>query len=292
VALAEPSHRYSGGNFNGIQPSTTGSPAVCNTSDPQNWGEPLDPSGPCGLFFPVIHINGDARVQSGGSVQGQGILLVEGDLDVRGAFEFFGLVLVKGQFESQGSNGPVRAIQDHRRPRRRQWLREDGGGGPLRGSARGGPRCHAPPPARRHRGGEVMDPGLVADTIRSLFRGSGIAPGKDVVTAVGGHDVIVKKISMDRMKEPMPGRSSGGRRSSTSPSTSRAWSWTSRSWTPTRRGSRWRSSWWRRSGSWWTTRWPSSRSRPLPPSSTWTPSPSTTPSSGTTPRPCPASWRW
>ena len=48
--------------------------------------------------------------------------------------------------------------------------------------------------------GEVMDPGLVADTIRELFRDIGIK-GKDVITAVGGHDVIIKKIEMDRMKE-------------------------------------------------------------------------------------------
>ena len=48
--------------------------------------------------------------------------------------------------------------------------------------------------------GEVMDPGLVADTLRGLFQEVGIK-GKDVITAVGGHDVIIKKIEMDRMKE-------------------------------------------------------------------------------------------
>lgn len=48
--------------------------------------------------------------------------------------------------------------------------------------------------------GEVMDPGIVADAIRGLFASSGIKP-KQVVTAVGGRDVIIKKISMDRMKE-------------------------------------------------------------------------------------------
>lgn len=48
--------------------------------------------------------------------------------------------------------------------------------------------------------GEVMDPGLVADAIRGLFETAGIKP-KQVVTAVGGRDVIIKKISMDRMKE-------------------------------------------------------------------------------------------
>ena len=45
-----------------------------------------------------------------------------------------------------------------------------------------------------------MDPGLVADTIRDLFREIGVK-GKDVITGVGGHDVIIKKIEMDRMKE-------------------------------------------------------------------------------------------
>jgi type IV pilus assembly protein PilM len=48
--------------------------------------------------------------------------------------------------------------------------------------------------------GEVMDPGLVADTIKTLFQEVGVK-GRDVVTAIGGHDVIIKKIEMDRMKE-------------------------------------------------------------------------------------------
>jgi type IV pilus assembly protein PilM len=48
--------------------------------------------------------------------------------------------------------------------------------------------------------GEVMDPGLVADAVRALFAREGIKP-KNVVTAVGGRDVIIKKIPMDRMRE-------------------------------------------------------------------------------------------
>ena len=48
--------------------------------------------------------------------------------------------------------------------------------------------------------GEVMDPGLVAETIKGLFEDMGLKP-RDVITAVGGHDVIIKKIEMDRMKE-------------------------------------------------------------------------------------------
>ena len=48
--------------------------------------------------------------------------------------------------------------------------------------------------------GEVMDPGIVADAIRGLFVTAAVKQ-KAVVTAVGGRDVIVKKIQMDRMKE-------------------------------------------------------------------------------------------
>lgn len=48
--------------------------------------------------------------------------------------------------------------------------------------------------------GEVMDPGMVAEAIRGLFATAGVKK-KAVVTAVGGRDVIVKKIQMDRMKE-------------------------------------------------------------------------------------------
>src|SRR6188474_209791 len=48
--------------------------------------------------------------------------------------------------------------------------------------------------------GEVMDPGIVAQSIKDLFDEIGMKP-KNVVTAVGGRDVIIKKIPMDRMKE-------------------------------------------------------------------------------------------
>jgi type IV pilus assembly protein PilM len=48
--------------------------------------------------------------------------------------------------------------------------------------------------------GEIMDYGLVSDTIGALFQDLGLK-GRHVVTSVGGHDVIIKKIEMDRMKE-------------------------------------------------------------------------------------------
>ena len=48
--------------------------------------------------------------------------------------------------------------------------------------------------------GEVMDPGIISEAIKDLMGSAGIK-AKKVVTAVGGRDVIIKKISMDRMKE-------------------------------------------------------------------------------------------
>jgi len=48
--------------------------------------------------------------------------------------------------------------------------------------------------------GEIMDYGLVSDTVQGLFQEIGIK-NAEVVTAIGGHDVIIKKIEMDRMKE-------------------------------------------------------------------------------------------
>jgi type IV pilus assembly protein PilM len=46
--------------------------------------------------------------------------------------------------------------------------------------------------------GEVMDPTLVADAVRGLLESAQIRT-KDVVVAIGGRDVIIKKIQMDRM---------------------------------------------------------------------------------------------
>src|SRR5437764_14695193 len=48
--------------------------------------------------------------------------------------------------------------------------------------------------------GEVMDPGIVAEAIRGLFSAAGVKQ-RSVVTAVGGRDVIGKKIQMDGGKD-------------------------------------------------------------------------------------------
>ena len=48
--------------------------------------------------------------------------------------------------------------------------------------------------------GEVMDPGIVAEAIQGALAAAGVK-SKQVVTAVGGRDVIIKKIQIERVKE-------------------------------------------------------------------------------------------
>lgn len=48
--------------------------------------------------------------------------------------------------------------------------------------------------------GEIMDPVLVAETIRAAAESAGLKR-ESVIASVGGHDVIIKKIQMDRVSE-------------------------------------------------------------------------------------------
>jgi len=48
--------------------------------------------------------------------------------------------------------------------------------------------------------GEVMDPGIVAEAIQAALAAADVK-GKHVVTAVGGRDVIIKKIQIERVRE-------------------------------------------------------------------------------------------
>jgi type IV pilus assembly protein PilM len=49
--------------------------------------------------------------------------------------------------------------------------------------------------------GEVMDPGIVSEAIQAALAAADVAKTKSVVTAVGGRDVIIKKIQIERVKE-------------------------------------------------------------------------------------------
>src|ERR671926_326192 len=48
--------------------------------------------------------------------------------------------------------------------------------------------------------GEIMDPGIVADAVKSALEAAGVK-SKKIFTAVGGRDVIIKKVQIERVKE-------------------------------------------------------------------------------------------
>jgi hypothetical protein len=75
----------------------------CARSASGNWGAPALPGHACFDFLPIIYAAGDLLIESAGS--GQGVLLVDGNLTLRGGFEFYGVVIVKGRvtLTDQGS---------------------------------------------------------------------------------------------------------------------------------------------------------------------------------------------
>ena len=88
----------------GIAPDTTAA-GVCNTATKDNWGEPLDPDHPCHFYFPLIHIAGNLTL--GGNSYGQGILLIDGDLDLSGTAAFYGIVVVMGNTTIGSGNAQI-----------------------------------------------------------------------------------------------------------------------------------------------------------------------------------------
>ena len=94
--------RLTGGSINTMAPDSTAA-GVCNNGQafPGNWGNPLNPGAACSNWYPIIHVNGTGFIQSGGV--GQGVLLVDGDLDLRGNFVFYGIIIVQGSISTQGS---------------------------------------------------------------------------------------------------------------------------------------------------------------------------------------------
>jgi len=76
-----------------------GGPTGCDKTDLLNWGDGVNPASACGNYFPIIHIAGSATLNGD---QGQGILLVDGDLTVQGSYQFFGIVIVQGDLKTAG----------------------------------------------------------------------------------------------------------------------------------------------------------------------------------------------
>jgi hypothetical protein len=88
-------------NVSGLAAVTTGTPPKCDASVESNWGAPTVPTSPCFNYFPIVYHYGDLSVS--GSGEGQGILLVEGNLDVQGRIDFYGPVIVTGGVNVRGT---------------------------------------------------------------------------------------------------------------------------------------------------------------------------------------------
>ena len=93
-----------GTTLNGLGPVAVG--GVCDISQPLNWGDPnrASPAGACETYMPTIHALGDLHLSTG---TGQGILLVDGDLDMTGNFSFMGAIIVRGTLSTYGTGAHV-----------------------------------------------------------------------------------------------------------------------------------------------------------------------------------------
>jgi hypothetical protein len=82
--------------------ASTDSIPVCRIDITSNWGEPGSDVVACKDYFPIIYRPGNLRLQNG---RGQGILLVDGDLELAGNFTFAGIIMTRGAFRaSHGTN--------------------------------------------------------------------------------------------------------------------------------------------------------------------------------------------
>lgn len=90
-----------GGNYR-TEPSLVG--GACDRADTGNWGDGLVPTNPCGTYFPIVYVDGDVTLNG---IQGQGILLVRGNVAVQGSYEYFGIVIALGEFRTAGGGTSV-----------------------------------------------------------------------------------------------------------------------------------------------------------------------------------------
>jgi hypothetical protein len=78
---------------------------VCDTGHEKNWGgDPSASSGPCSNYYPIIHVDGSLKLDVG---KGQGIMIVSGNLEVDGNFEYSGVVIITGSLTMAGNGNKI-----------------------------------------------------------------------------------------------------------------------------------------------------------------------------------------
>ncbi len=85
-------------------------PTKCDRDSELNMGEPrrapLAYVAPCIGYFPVVHGTG-SRTKMASNSRGQGTLLVDGDLELNGGFEWNGIILVRGSIKIAGTGNKI-----------------------------------------------------------------------------------------------------------------------------------------------------------------------------------------
>jgi hypothetical protein len=76
-----------------VSPAPVESQGECSEAEPLNWGDPDHPWRPCGLHLPLRGSGGDLRMVGGA---GQGVLVVDGDLELVAGARFHGFAAVRG----------------------------------------------------------------------------------------------------------------------------------------------------------------------------------------------------
>jgi len=89
-----------GGNYKTV-PNYSG---ACAYSDTYNWGDP-ERLGPCADYFPIVYVDGDLKIQS--NSRGQGVLLVNGSIEMAGGFIFNGIVIARNDIKSTGNGNKI-----------------------------------------------------------------------------------------------------------------------------------------------------------------------------------------
>ena len=100
--------RYLGGQQPGNSLAPVDSSGECKYSVKENWGEPFRGAGAvasCKNYFPIIYVDGDLDLQSNG--RGQGVLLVNGSLKLRGTFDWVGLIIVRDDVDRGNGSADV-----------------------------------------------------------------------------------------------------------------------------------------------------------------------------------------
>jgi hypothetical protein len=86
-----------------ISPAPTTVGALCQYGTQTNWGDGQNPTAACGTYYPIVHALGNLTVNNG---QGQGILLVDGNLVASGTWTYYGIVIVRGGFSTVAGGSP------------------------------------------------------------------------------------------------------------------------------------------------------------------------------------------